>query len=296
MSIKEHPPLHVPVLLESVIALLQPQLGENYLDLTAGYGGHARVVLEKTDNYIESALVDRDEFAIAHLGEFSDKGTRLLHTDYLSAAKQLVEEGKQFDIILIDLGVSSPQLDMQARGFSFNRDGPLDMRMDNRQSLTAETIVNTAKRNELTRIIREYGEESPGTAKRYAEAIIAARPIQTTGQLADVIKQSHVGKWQKTHPATRTFQAIRIQVNDELHQVREVMPLLPRLLKKGGRVGVISFHSLEDRIVKHYFAEQTRSGYEAELEIVTKRPIDGSIQDVHNPRSRSAKLRVAVKK
>ncbi len=296
MSIKEHPPLHVPVLLESVIALLQPQLGENYLDLTAGYGGHARVVLEKTDNYIESALVDRDDFAIAHLGEFSDKGTRLLHTDYLSAAKQLVEEGKQFDIILIDLGVSSPQLDMQARGFSFNRDGPLDMRMDNRQSLTAETIVNTAKRNELTRIIREYGEESPGTAKRYAEAIIAARPIQTTGQLADVIKQSHVGKWQKTHPATRTFQAIRIQVNDELHQVREVMPLLPRLLKKGGRVGVISFHSLEDRIVKHYFAEQTRSGYEAELEIVTKRPIDGSIQDVHNPRSRSAKLRVAVKK
>ena len=168
--------------------------------------------------------------------------------------------------------------------------------MDNRQSLTAEAIVNTAKRNELTRIIREYGEESPGTAKRYAEAIIAARPIQTTGQLADVIKQSHVGKWQKTHPATRTFQAIRIQVNDELHQVREVMPLLPRLLKKGGRVGVISFHSLEDRIVKRYFADQARSGYEAELEIVTKRPIDGAIQDVHNPRSRSAKLRVAVKK
>ena len=108
MSIKEHPPLHVPVLLESVIALLQPQSGENYLDLTAGYGGHARVVLEQTDNYTESALVDRDDFAIAHLGEFSEKGTRLMHTDYLSAAKQLVEEGKQFDIILIDLGVSSP--------------------------------------------------------------------------------------------------------------------------------------------------------------------------------------------
>lgn len=296
MSIKEHPPLHVPVLLESVIALLQPQSGENYLDLTAGYGGHARVVLEQTDNYTESALVDRDDFAIAHLGEFSEKGTRLMHTDYLSAAKQLVEEGKQFDIILIDLGVSSPQLDMQARGFSFQHDGPLDMRMDNRQSLTAETIVNTAKRNELTRIIRDYGDESQGTAKRYADAIIAARPIQTTGQLADVIKQSHVGKWQKIHPATRTFQAIRIQVNDELHQVRDVMPLLPRLLKKGGRVGVISFHSLEDRIVKRYFADQARSGYEAELEIVTKRPIDGAIQDVHNPRSRSAKLRVAVKK
>lgn len=296
MSIKEHPPLHVPVLLESTIELLRPGQGENYLDLTAGYGGHAREVLKRTDNYIESALVDRDDFAIQHLGEFTEKGTRLLHTDYLSAAKQLVAEGKQFNIILIDLGVSSPQLDMQARGFSFQKDGPLDMRMDNRQSLTAETIVNTASSNELTRIIHEYGDESRGTAKRYAEAIIAARPIITTGQLAEVIKQSHVGKWQKIHPATRTFQAIRIQVNDELHQVREVMTLLPRLLKKGGRVGVISFHSLEDRIVKRYFADQAKSGYEAELDIVTKRPIDGAVSDVHNPRSRSAKLRVAVKR
>ena len=296
MSIKEHPPLHVPVLLESTIALLHPELGENYLDLTAGYGGHASAVLERTENYIESTLVDRDDFAIQHLGALSEKGARLLHTDYVSAAKQLIEEGKQFNIILIDLGVSSPQLDRQARGFSFQKDGPLDMRMDNRQSLTAETIVNTASSSELARIIHEYGEESRGTAKRYADAIIAARPIITTGQLAEIIKQSHVGKWQKTHPATRTFQAIRIQVNDELHQVREVMTLLPRLLKKGGRVGVISFHSLEDRIVKQYFAEQAKSGYEAELDIVTKRPVDGSIDDVHNPRSRSAKLRVAVKK
>ena len=296
MSIKEHPPLHVPVLLESTIALLHPELGENYLDLTAGYGGHASAVLERTENYIESTLVDRDDFAIQHLGALSEKGARLLHTDYVSAAKQLIEEGKQFNIILIDLGVSSPQLDRQARGFSFQKDGPLDMRMDNRQSLTAETIVNTASSSELSRIIHEYGEESRGTAKRYADAIIAARPIITTGQLAEIIKQSHVGKWQKTHPATRTFQAIRIQVNDELHQVREVMSLLPRLLKKGGRVGVISFHSLEDRIVKQYFAEQAKSGYEAELDLVTKRPVDGSSDDVHNPRSRSAKLRVAVKK
>ena len=296
MSIKEHPPLHVPVLLESTIALLHPELGENYLDLTAGYGGHASAVLERTENYIESTLVDRDDFAIQHLGALSEKGARLLHTDYVSAAKQLIEEGKQFNIILIDLGVSSPQLDRQARGFSFQKDGPLDMRMDNRQSLTAETIVNTASSSELSRIIHEYGEESRGTAKRYADAIIAARPIITTGQLAEIIKQSHVGKWQKTHPATRTFQAIRIQVNDELHQVREVMTLLPRLLKKGGRVGVISFHSLEDRIVKRYFTEQAKSGYEAELDIVTKHPVDGSIDDVHNPRSRSAKLRVAVKK
>ena len=219
-----------------------------------------------------------------------------MHTDFLSAAKQLIEEGKQFNVILLDLGVSSPQLDEATRGFSFTNDGPLDMRMDNRQSLTAEQIVNTAKRNELSSIIQEYGEEPHGRARRYADAIIAARPVHTTGELAEIIKQAHVGKWQKIHPATRTFQALRIQVNDELRQVREVMPLIPRLLKHGGRVGVISFHSLEDRIVKRYFAEQAKSGYEAELDIVTKHPIEGSTHDVHNPRSRSAKLRVAVKK
>lgn len=175
------------------------------------------------------------------------------------------------------------------------KDGPLDMRMDNRQDLTAETIINTAKRSELSRIIHEYGEEPQRVATRYANAIIAARPVQTTGQLAEVIRQAHVGKWQKIHPATRTFQAIRIQVNDELRQVSETLPLLPKLLKKDGRVGVISFHSLEDRIVKRYFAEQKNAGYEAELRIQTKHPIDGATHDVHNPRSRSAKLRVAVK-
>ena len=295
MSIKEHPPLHVPVLLDATLDQLRPAAGENYLDLTAGYGGHARQILTRTANYTESVLVDRDDFAISHLGEFSEKGTRLMHTDFLTAAKQLVDEGKQFNVILLDLGVSSPQLDRAERGFSFNHDGPLDMRMDGRQSLTAAEIVNTAKRNELVRIIQEYGEEPRSVANRYADAIIAARPVQTTRQLAEAIKQAHVGKWQKIHPATRTFQAIRIQVNDELRQVREVMPLLPRLLKNSGRVGVISFHSLEDRIVKRYFAEQAKSGYEAELEIVTKHPIDGAKADVHNPRSRSAKLRVAVK-
>ena len=296
VSIKEHPPLHVPVLLENVIAALQPQAGEKYLDLTAGYGGHARAILGKTNNYVESVLVDRDNFAQSNLGEFLQKGTRLMHTDFVTAVKQLVADEEQFDMILLDLGVSSPQLDVSSRGFSFNNEGPLDMRMDDRQSLTAETIVNTAKRSELSRIIHEYGEEKRSVANRYADAIIAARPLSTTVQLAEVIKQAHVGKWKKIHPATRTFQAIRIQVNDELHQVEIVMPYLHRLLKKGGRVGVISFHSLEDRIVKRYFAEQAKSGYEAELDILTKRPIDGATYDVHNPRSRSAKLRVAVKK
>lgn len=296
MSIKEHPPLHVPVLLADVLAQLAPQSGESYLDLTAGYGGHAREILKRTANYTESTLVDRDEMAQSYLTEFSEKGTQLCHTDFVDAANQLVRDGRTYDLILLDLGVSSPQLDRAERGFSFTHDGPLDMRMDKRSTLTAATFVNTAMRNDLIHCIREYGEEPRGTANRYADAIIAARPIESTGQLAEIIKQAHVGKWQKTHPATRTFQAIRIQVNDELRQVEAVMPLLPKLLNRGGRVGVISFHSLEDRIVKRYFAEQAASGFEAKFEILTKHPIDGAVRDVHNPRSRSAKLRVAVKK
>jgi 16S rRNA (cytosine1402-N4)-methyltransferase len=296
MSIKEHPPLHVPVLLQDVLAQLQPQSGENYLDLTAGYGGHARAILELTDNYTDSSLVDRDEFAHSKLIDLKDKGIQLLHTDFLSAAKQLIEDGRHYSMILLDLGVSSPQLDIPERGFSFTKSGPLDMRMDKRQSLTAEELLNTAKRSELVRIIHEYGEEPQGASQRYADAIIAARPLRTTEQLAEVIKSAHVGKWKKIHPATRTFQAIRIAINDELRQVEEVMPLIPKLLKKGGRVGVISFHSLEDRIVKRYFAEQRDAGFEAELDLLTKKPIDGATHDVHNPRSRSSKLRTAVKK
>jgi 16S rRNA (cytosine1402-N4)-methyltransferase len=296
MSIKEHPPLHVPVLLESVLRELQPQSGESYLDLTAGYGGHAKQILARTENYSESTLVDRDDNAIKTLSDLKDKGAQLLHTDFLSAVKQLSEEGRQYNVILLDLGVSSPQLDNGERGFSFTHNGPLDMRMDRRSGTTAQGLVNSATRDELARIIHEYGDESRGTAKRYAEAIVAHRPLMTTKDLADVIAASHVGKWQKIHPSTRTFQAFRIAINDELRQVEEVLPLLPRLLKKGGRVGVISFHSLEDRIVKRFFQEQKYSGLEAELTVLTKKPIDGSIHDVHNPRSRSAKLRVAVKK
>jgi 16S rRNA (cytosine1402-N4)-methyltransferase len=296
MSIKEHPPQHVPVLLEATLDTLHPILGENYLDLTAGYGGHARKFLEKTKNYADSVLVDRDDFAIGQLGEFTEKGVRLLHTDFASAAKQLVEEGKQFNIVLVDLGVSSPQLDMGERGFSFTHNGPLDMRMDRRQDVSAETLVNTANKDELVRIITQYGEEPLGFARRIAQAITENRPLRTTEELADLVKQVHVGKWKKTHPATRTFQALRIAVNQELRQVEELLPLIPNLLKKGGRIGIISFHSLEDRLVKQYFSEQKNAGYEAELQIVTKKPLAGDIYDVHNPRSRSSKLRVAVKK
>ncbi|NCU38870.1 16S rRNA (cytosine(1402)-N(4))-methyltransferase RsmH [Candidatus Saccharibacteria bacterium] len=295
MSIKEQPPHHVPVLLDACLDVLHPSLGESYLDLTAGYGGHASAFLERTENYAKSCLVDRDDTAIAALQRFSTKGTQLIHDDFVSAAEQLIAEGKTFDIILADLGVSSPQLDRAERGFSFTKPGPLDMRMDRRQEKDAALYVNTASEVDLTRIITAYGEEPASVAKRYAKAIVAHRPIGSTEQLKEIIENAHVGKWQRIHPATRTFQAIRIEINQELVQVEHLLPLLPRLLRQGGRVGVISFHSLEDRLVKRYFVEQARSGYEAELKLLTKHPRYGT-EDVHNPRARSAKLRAAVKK
>jgi 16S rRNA (cytosine1402-N4)-methyltransferase len=293
---KEHPPHHVPVLFDAVLRELAPKTGESYLDLTAGYAGHAKAVLDITKNDKESVLVDRDDYAIAHLQHMADRGVRLMHTDFVSAATQLCEEGRVFDLILIDLGVSSPQLDQGERGFSFSHNGPLDMRMDRSQGQTAAELIDTSTVQELATIIHEYGEEPYMQAKRFAEAIVANRPFTDTETLADLIKQEYRGKWQKIHPATRTFQALRIAVNDELGQVKAILPLLPKLLTKNGRVGVISFHSLEDRLVKRFFKEQEANGLEAELQTLTKKPISGATDDVHNPRSRSAKLRVAVKK
>lgn len=301
---KEHPPqsgseerrLHVPVLLQATLDTLHPIQGEAYLDLTAGYGGHAERFLAITENYPDAVLVDRDDYAISHLDRLKRKGVRLLHADFVSASEQLIAEGKQFDIVLVDLGVSSPQLDQSERGFSFTKNGPLDMRMDRRQEESAETLVNTAGSDELTRIITTYGEEPLGFARRISQAIVQHRPLKTTKELADLIVSIHRGKWQKIHPATRTFQALRIAVNHELRQIEYLLPLLPGLLKPGGRVGVISFHSLEDRLVKQYFADQKHAGLEAELTILTKKPLAGDVYDVHNPRARSAKLRAAVKK
>ena len=293
---KEHPPHHVPVLLDAVLRELAPQKGESYLDLTAGYAGHATAILNITKNDSDSVLVDRDDYAIMHLQPLADKGVKLMHTDFVTAARQLCEEGASFDILLIDLGVSSPQLDQGERGFSFSHNGPLDMRMDRRSGQTAADLVNTASARELTTIIHEYGEEPFMQAKHIAEQIVAGRPFDDTETLAALIKQTYRGRQGRIHPATRTFQALRIAVNDELGQVKAILPLLPKLLNAGGRVGVISFHSLEDRLVKRFFKEQTDFGLEAELQVLTKKPISGATDDVHNPRSRSAKLRVAVKK
>lgn len=303
VSINEHPPrsgleqaqIHVPVLLEATLQLLQPRPGESYLDLTAGYGGHARAILHKTNAATAAVLVDRDPATSTYLSEFTSAGAELKQTDFATAAEQLVEEDRQFDVVLADLGVSSPQLDQSKRGFSFRSEGPLDMRMDSRQETTAADIVNTASADELITIIRTFGEEPTPVARRIVEAMIAARPLETTSQLAEVVASAVRRQKGRIHPATRTFQALRIATNQELAQLARLLELLPKLVAPGGRIGIISFHSLEDRLVKQYFAQQQARGYEAEFQILTKKPIRGVMTDVHNLRARSASLRAAVK-
>jgi 16S rRNA (cytosine1402-N4)-methyltransferase len=285
---------HIPVLLDEVLASVSPVKGERYVDMTAGYGGHARAILERTE--AEVTLVDRDSHAQEVLAElFHDKpAITLMHTDFLHAAQQLVEAGEKFDIILADLGVSSPHFDNASRGFSIQLDGPLDMRMDQQQNLSAADLVNTAEEAELVRILKEYGQEPK--AKRIVAGIIENRPITSTGQLAAICERAWTG-YSKVHPATRTFQALRIAVNDELGQLEKALPLWVKLLRPGGRLAIISFHSLEDALVKRYFQEHGGDRYDAELEILTKKPLTAQPHElVLNPRARSARLRVSKRK
>lgn len=286
---------HTPVLLEEVLIYLDPQKGDTYLDLTAGYGGHAKEILARTLQTKNSVLVDRDDNAIAELTrQFARDGAQILHADFLTASEQLKVEGMQFDIILADLGISSPHVDNPERGFSFKDDGPLDMRMDSGQLTTAAILVNESSEAELAQIIRDYGEERQ--AKRIARMIVEQRPFTRTTELADAIAKSIGGEWKKVHPATKTFQALRIAVNNELEQLEQALPIWFSLLKPGGRIGVISFHSLEDRIVKQAFKERAGDRYDATLQLLTKKPVSGTQTEiVLNPRSRSAKLRVAAK-
>lgn len=284
---------HQPVLLQEVLRYLDPKEGDDYLDLTAGYGGHARAVLAKTGSLESMVLVDRDAKAVNELKKLFGDQTNILQTDFYSAAQQLLDEGKQFDCILADIGVSSPHLDNADRGFSLKSEGPLDMRMDQSQEVTAERILNTYSEEELTKIISDYGEDPK--AKRIAQTIIAHRPVKTTTELANLVKTVWPG-YSKVHPATRTFQALRIAVNDELGLLEKSLPLWAALLKPGGRLGVISFHSLEDRIVKQFFADHSGNRYDADLQLLTKSPVTATQDElVLNPRARSAKLRVAAK-
>lgn len=280
-------------MLKEVLEALNPQPGESYIDLTAGYAGHASRILDVTRNYKEAVLIDRDEFACQVLKEkyAQRESIKIVNSDFYSAALQEIQCGNSFDLLLADFGVSSPQLDEEKRGFSFAKIGPLDMRMDQKQKLTAADIVNKWSERELTEIFIKYGEEKPGQARIIAREIVHNRPYNTTTELATVIAAK--GRRNRmTHPATRIFQAIRIVVNDELDEIERTLPLIPKLLKPGGRAAFITFHSLEDRLVKNYLTEATSYGVESELEIINKKPLVAEKGElVINPRARSAKLR-----
>lgn len=288
--------LHKPVLLSEVLEVLQPRSGESYMDFTAGYAGHASEILAVTRNYKDAVLVDRDENAIRELEQkFKSQPVRIVHADFYSAVLQQIECGNAFDMILLDFGVSSPQLDRSDRGFSFAKEGPLDMRMDRRQDLTADRIVNKWSERDLTEILEKYAEEKLGTARMIARTIVHGRPWHSTVELAEALRK--FGKHGKVHPATRVFQGIRIAVNDELGEIERTLPLLTQVFKPGGRVALITFHSLEDRLVKDWMKKLSSFGEESKIEILTRKPIVAESEELFiNPRARSAKLRAARKK
>ena len=290
-------PVHTPVMVNEVLKFLAPVKGDSYLDVTGGYGGHAAAVLNAAGKLAEVTLVDRDEQAVGALRKAFGSSTEIIHSDFLSASQKLVSEKRLYDMILADLGASSRHLDEAGRGFSFLRPGPLDMRMDNRQEVTAASMVNNLDQDELERILGKYGEEP--RAKSIAAGLIAARPITSTQQLAEIIENiapRRMGR-RRIHPATKTFQALRIAVNEELDQIKLSLPLWAQLLAPKGRLVVISFHSLEDRLVKQYFADNAGQRYDTELILLTKKPLTASPNEiVSNPRARSAKLRAVAAK
>ena len=291
---QENKNIHIPVLLSEVLEYLAPDIGDKYLDLTAGYGGHAQEILDRA-NTSDVTLVDRDQNAVDYLTQkFKGRNYEIIHNDFLSESINLQQAGRKYDLILVDLGVSSPHLNEASRGFSFISDSKLDMRMDQSQELTADFIVNHYDQRKLAKIIKEYGQEPK--AQKISRLIVKNRPIRSTVQLAQIIKQAWPG-YSKVHPATRTFQAIRILVNDELGQLETSLPIWGNLLSPGGRLVIISFHSLEDRLIKQYFKKNASlSNYDSTLKLLTNTPVVASDAElVLNPRARSAKLRAVAK-
>jgi 16S rRNA (cytosine1402-N4)-methyltransferase len=279
--------VHIPVLSQEIITGLNIQPGGHYLDATLGGGGHSSLILAAFPD-VKLTGIDRDLQAIAatkrKLADYGEDRFTLIHSNYAN-----YQPGEQkFDGIIADLGVSSAQFDLASRGFSFQQESDLDMRMDGTQSLTAAAIINQETETELARIFYEYGEER--LSRRLAKAIVNHRPLFTTTELANLIARNVPVKYRygRIHPATRVFQALRIAVNQELQSLEIFLTQAPNWLKIGGRIGMISFHSLEDRLVKHQFRNSVF------LKVLTKKPIipqEAEIQ--HNPRSRSAKLRFA---
>ncbi len=301
---------HTPVLKREVLSFLNPATQGKYLDATAGAGGHAEAILaaSEPDGMLVGLDVDPQAITIAskRLQKYSSR-TYLFNISYIEMEACLQEIGwNQINGILFDLGVSSMQVDDAARGFSFNKEGPLDMRFNEQKGFNASNLVNRWKEEEISEILWKYGEEPK--ARAIAKAICAARPVHTTTQLAQVVLAVYHGKKSRMHPATRTFQAIRIAVNSELDGVEKGLALGIKHLAPQGKIAVISFHSLEDRIVKEIFKRESKDcicppeqpactcGHKASLTILTKKPITASEDEIKiNPRSRSAKLRVAQK-
>lgn len=295
---------HIPVLLEEVVRVAKPQAGEIYVDLTAGFGGHAAAILNMLDDSGEAWLIDQDSDAVEALERhFVDhENVRIVHQNFARLDWQTLPAA---DIILLDAGVSSKQLDDPQRGFSFKHNGPLDMRMNSAERVSAYQLVNELPESELADIIYRYGEERQ--SRRIAKAITTARSekkISTTANLVDIIHSS-IGNGGKIDSATKTFQALRIAVNDELRALESVIPKAAAHLKPGGRLIIISFHSLEDRIVKDAFRAMTtpdkdpitgQSTSTPLFHLVTKKPIVASPEEIDtNPRARSAKLRAVEK-
>jgi 16S rRNA (cytosine1402-N4)-methyltransferase len=292
---------HVPVLLTEALQYLQVRAGSTVADCTLGLAGHSAEIARRLGPRGRLIAFDRDPEALAlakarldevcaELGEQAPQIT--LIGEAFSAIEKHVEPGT-LDGLLADFGVSSLQLNEALRGFSFMADGPLDMRMDTRSGLTAEQVVNEFDERELADLIYEYGEER--RSRRIARAIVRGRPVATTAQLAQIVRQAAPAmKQDKIHPATRTFQAIRIVVNRELDEIRDLLEAAPKLLKPSGRVALISFHSLEDRLVKDSLREGAHKGI---WNLLTKKPVTAGEEETdRNPRSRSAKMRAAEKK
>jgi 16S rRNA (cytosine1402-N4)-methyltransferase len=291
---------HVPVLLQDAIRYLNVRAGGTYVDATLGLGGHAAAIARELGGQGRLIGFDRDPEALEltrvrfqaleeELGEQMPQW--VLHGDPFSAMSRHIVEGS-LDGLLADFGVSSMQLGEAHRGFGFQVDGPLDMRMDPRRGATAEQVVNQADEKVLADLIYEFGEER--RSRRFARAIVRARPIKTTAQLAKVLSAASPAMKSERHhlhPATRIFQALRIYVNAELDEIRALLQAAPGLLKHGGRLVVISFHSLEDRLAKDALREGARQGV---FEVLTRKPVTASEEETdRNPRARSAKLRAA---
>ncbi len=298
---------HQTVLLEEAIDALAIRADGAYVDATFGRGGHSRLILDRLGQSGRLVALDRDPQAVAAALEIGDVRLSVVHANFAELAAVLKRLGLEgVDGVLLDLGVSSPQFDDAARGFSFRRDGPLDMRMDASRGQTAAQWLETASEAEIREVIRDYGEER--FAKQIAAAIVTARqrvPVVTTGQLAAIVGAAVRTREKNKDPATRTFQAIRIYVNQELAQLSLALPQIVDALNPGGRLAAISFHSLEDRIVKRFMRDAAHADVPIRLPLRARelpqprlrligKPVHPSAQEIAaNPRARSATLRVA---